>query len=65
VRTGEGLRAGVYVQGGTEHAHGRTSTLLSAVAVRSGQIAAAIGASVPDRRHLAADAVRPLVASAP
>jgi len=30
--------AGVYVQGGTEHAHGISSTLLSNVAVRTGEI---------------------------
>ncbi|WEO95172.1 lysine N(6)-hydroxylase/L-ornithine N(5)-oxygenase family protein [Streptomyces sp. FXJ1.172] len=30
--------AGIYVQGGTEHTHGITSSLLSMVAVRSGEI---------------------------
>ncbi|WP_221351690.1 lysine N(6)-hydroxylase/L-ornithine N(5)-oxygenase family protein [Streptomyces beigongshangae] len=37
--TVDGLRnAGIYVQGGTEHTHGITSSLLSMVAVRSGEI---------------------------
>jgi L-ornithine N5-oxygenase len=31
-------RAGIYLQGGTEHAHGITSTLLSNIAIRSGEI---------------------------
>lgn len=31
-------RGGIYLQGGTEHIHGITSTLLSNVAVRSGEI---------------------------
>ncbi|MGH8904548.1 MAG: lysine N(6)-hydroxylase/L-ornithine N(5)-oxygenase family protein [Egibacteraceae bacterium] len=31
-------RGGIYVQGGTEHAHGITSTLLSNIAIRSGEI---------------------------
>ncbi|MEU5743807.1 SidA/IucD/PvdA family monooxygenase [Streptomyces tendae] len=32
------LRAGIYVQGGTEHTHGLSSSLLSNLAVRSGEI---------------------------
>jgi L-ornithine N5-monooxygenase len=32
------LRCGIYLQGGTEHTHGLTSSLLSNVAVRSGEI---------------------------
>ncbi|XVV08444.1 lysine N(6)-hydroxylase/L-ornithine N(5)-oxygenase family protein [Actinoplanes sp. CA-131856] len=36
------LRAGIYLQGGTEHAHGITATLLSAGAIRAGEIAASI-----------------------
>jgi L-ornithine N5-monooxygenase len=35
-------RAGIYLQGGTEHAHGITSTLLSNIAVRSGEIVEAL-----------------------
>ena len=30
--------AGIYLQGGTEHTHGITSTLLSNTAVRAGEI---------------------------
>ncbi|MEU4241677.1 SidA/IucD/PvdA family monooxygenase [Actinoplanes sp. NPDC026619] len=52
VVTDDSLRAGIYLQGGTEHAHGITSTLLSAVAVRSGEIVTSIAAGerapVPD-----------------
>ncbi|MFF5078178.1 lysine N(6)-hydroxylase/L-ornithine N(5)-oxygenase family protein [Actinoplanes sp. NPDC000266] len=36
------LRAGIYLQGGTEHAHGITATLLSAGAIRAGEITASI-----------------------
>nr|UDM84232.1 lysine N(6)-hydroxylase/L-ornithine N(5)-oxygenase family protein [Streptomyces sp.] len=37
-----GLSCGIYLQGGTEHTHGLTSSLLSNVAVRSGEIADSI-----------------------
>lgn len=40
--TDRGLQAGIYVQGATEHTHGLSSTLLSNVAVRSGEIARSI-----------------------
>ncbi|WP_455430599.1 hypothetical protein [Paractinoplanes durhamensis] len=46
VVTDDSLSAGIYLQGGTEHAHGITSTLLSAVAVRSGEIVASIASAV-------------------
>jgi L-ornithine N5-oxygenase len=36
--TDDGLRAGLYLQGGTEHTHGISSSLLSTTAVRAGQI---------------------------
>lgn len=36
------LTCGVYVQGGTEHSHGLSSSLLSNIAVRSGEIADSI-----------------------
>ena len=42
VATDDDLAAGIYVQGATEHTHGLSSTLLSNVAVRSGEIAASI-----------------------
>jgi len=38
VMTSIPIQGGIYLQGGTEHAHGITSTLLSAVAVRSAEI---------------------------
>lgn len=38
VRARPTLEAGVYLQGGTEHTHGISSSLLSTVAVRSGEI---------------------------
>jgi L-ornithine N5-oxygenase len=45
------LSAGIYVQGATEHTHGITSTLLSTVAARSGEIVDSLsGALVPDAR---------------
>ncbi|WP_250029459.1 lysine N(6)-hydroxylase/L-ornithine N(5)-oxygenase family protein [Paractinoplanes maris] len=43
------LRAGLYLQGGTEHAHGITSTLLSAGAVRAGEIVASVAARLGER----------------
>ncbi|MEV6931361.1 SidA/IucD/PvdA family monooxygenase [Dactylosporangium sp. NPDC051485] len=61
VATDDGLRAGVYLQGGTEHAHGITSTLLSAVAVRAGEITASIAGRRPAD---AGAAPRPLVNTA-
>nr|WP_233158306.1 lysine N(6)-hydroxylase/L-ornithine N(5)-oxygenase family protein [Actinokineospora bangkokensis] len=36
--TAPGVRAGIYVQGGSEHSHGITATLLSNTAVRVGEI---------------------------
>jgi L-ornithine N5-monooxygenase len=38
VRTADDLRAGIYLQGSTEHTHGITSSLLSNGAVRAGEI---------------------------
>ncbi|MCU1686535.1 MAG: peptide monooxygenase [Amycolatopsis sp.] len=38
LRTAPGLRGGIYLQGGTEHSHGITSSLLSNTAVRVGEI---------------------------
>jgi L-ornithine N5-oxygenase len=46
VETAPDVTAGIYVQGGTEHTHGLTSTLLSTTAVR----AAEIHGSLLDRR---------------
>lgn len=38
VETAPNVAAGIYLQGGTEHTHGLTSTLLSTTAVRAGEI---------------------------
>ncbi|MDX3384721.1 SidA/IucD/PvdA family monooxygenase [Streptomyces niveiscabiei] len=38
IATGPGVRAGIYLQGGTEHTHGITSSLLSNTAIRVGEI---------------------------
>ncbi|MGW9121211.1 lysine N(6)-hydroxylase/L-ornithine N(5)-oxygenase family protein [Streptomyces sp. NPDC055663] len=38
VSTGPGLRCGIYLQGGTEHTHGITTSLLSNTAIRVGEI---------------------------
>lgn len=42
VRTKPALEASIYIQGNSEHTHGITSSLLSNLAVRSGEIADAI-----------------------
>lgn len=47
VRTDPGVRAGIYLQGGTEHTHGISSSLLSNTAIRSAEILE----SVCGRRH--------------
>lgn len=46
VATDPAITAGIYVQGATEHTHGLSSTLLSNVAARSGEIAASVAAAV-------------------
>lgn len=38
------MRCGIYLQGGTEHTHGLSASLLSNIAVRSGEIADSIAA---------------------
>ncbi|MBW6436925.1 SidA/IucD/PvdA family monooxygenase [Actinoplanes hulinensis] len=52
--TDPALHAGVYLQGATEHTHGITSSLLSAVAVRSGEIVASVAARLADRHPVPA-----------
>jgi L-ornithine N5-oxygenase len=42
VRTSDAVRCGIYLQGGTEHSHGITSSLLSNVAVRAGEILSSV-----------------------
>lgn len=44
---GAPVTAGIYVQGPTEHTHGISSTLLSNVAVRSGELVGSIAAGTP------------------
>ncbi|GHJ44007.1 lysine/ornithine N-monooxygenase [Catellatospora sp. TT07R-123] len=55
VATTGALACGIYVQGATEHTHGLSSTLLSNVAVRAGEIAQSIAAR-PAHRLVAAAA---------
>ncbi|MDL4818695.1 lysine N(6)-hydroxylase/L-ornithine N(5)-oxygenase family protein [Actinomadura opuntiae] len=45
VVTSPEIRCGIYLQGGTEHTHGLSSSLLSNIAVRSGEIANSIAQS--------------------
>ncbi|SFY00879.1 lysine N(6)-hydroxylase/L-ornithine N(5)-oxygenase family protein [Streptomyces atratus] len=57
VSTDPGLRCGIYLQGGTEHTHGITTSLLSNTAIRVGEILD----SLLDRGvKSASDAVRPV-----
>ncbi|MEU3603627.1 lysine N(6)-hydroxylase/L-ornithine N(5)-oxygenase family protein [Streptomyces sp. NPDC006798] len=44
IATAPAMRPGLYLQGGTEHTHGLTSSLLSNIAVRSGEIADSVTA---------------------
>lgn len=44
LRTGESVSGGIYLQGGTEHSHGLTSSLLSNIAVRSGELVNSLAA---------------------
>ena len=60
VETTEATRAGIYLQGATEHTHGLGSTLLSNVAVRAGEILASVLAHSPSER----DWTRRLLATA-
>ncbi|MCS0599805.1 lysine N(6)-hydroxylase/L-ornithine N(5)-oxygenase family protein [Streptomyces sp. LP11] len=61
VATDAELRCGIYLQGGTEHTHGITSSLLSNTAIRVGEILD----SVLDRGLKGApDAVRPVAGGA-
>jgi L-ornithine N5-oxygenase len=50
VATDPGLTAGLYLQGPTEHTHGLSSTLLSTVAVRAGEITTSIARALADAR---------------
>ncbi|MGW0391785.1 lysine N(6)-hydroxylase/L-ornithine N(5)-oxygenase family protein [Streptomyces sp. NPDC003042] len=61
VTTDPALRCGIYLQGGTEHTHGITSSLLSNTAIRVGEIVESIvdrgQESAPVRPRNAADEV--------
>ncbi|GLY17690.1 SidA/IucD/PvdA family monooxygenase [Kineosporia rhizophila] len=46
VETAPGIRAGIYLQGGTEHTHGLSSSLLSTIAVRAGEILSSVVGNV-------------------
>lgn len=52
VRTAPQVSAGIYLQGGTEHTHGITSTLLSNTAIRVGEILASVLANRAASRPL-------------
>ncbi|NKI42435.1 lysine N(6)-hydroxylase/L-ornithine N(5)-oxygenase family protein [Streptomyces physcomitrii] len=58
VATEPALRCGIYLQGGTEHTHGITSSLLSNTAIRVGEILDSI---VERGLKSAADEARPVV----
>jgi L-ornithine N5-oxygenase len=51
VATRPELTAGIYLQGATEHTHGLSSTLLSTIAVRAGEIAESVAGSVLGARE--------------
>ncbi|MFJ4868433.1 lysine N(6)-hydroxylase/L-ornithine N(5)-oxygenase family protein [Streptomyces sp. NPDC088757] len=57
VATDPELRCGIYLQGGTEHSHGITSSLLSNTAIRVGEILESILERGPED---SADPVRPI-----
>ena len=44
LRTDPSVSGGIYLQGGTEHSHGLTSSLLSNIAVRSGELVFSLAA---------------------
>lgn len=46
LRTDASVRGGIYLQGGTEHSHGLTSSLLSNIAVRSGELVASVAENI-------------------
>lgn len=60
VRTRPDVRAGVYLQGGTEHSHGISSSLLSNTAIRAAEILTSIAAHAADP-----DQQRPVTARRP
>ncbi|MFC9503060.1 lysine N(6)-hydroxylase/L-ornithine N(5)-oxygenase family protein [Streptomyces sp. NPDC057002] len=64
IATDPGLRCGIYLQGGTEHTHGITSSLLSNTAIRVGEILDSLlgrgsGPAAEEARTLADDTGSP------
>ncbi|MEU5688468.1 lysine N(6)-hydroxylase/L-ornithine N(5)-oxygenase family protein [Streptomyces venezuelae] len=58
VATDDDLRCGIYLQGGTEHTHGITSSLLSNIAIRVGEILDSVrerGAASAEARPVAGE----------
>lgn len=52
VLTAPEVQGGVYLQGNTEHTHGLTSTLLSNIAIRSGELVASLAAEKVSAAHI-------------
>lgn len=48
VRTSHQVRCGIYLQGGTEHSHGISSSLLSNVAIRAAEIVESVKGALTD-----------------
>ena len=55
VMTTPGIRVGIYLQGGTEHTHGLSSSLLSTIAVRAGEILDSVVGGVAAKPDIAMD----------
>jgi L-ornithine N5-oxygenase len=49
ITTGDNVHCGIYLQGGTEHSHGLSSSLLSTSAVRAGEIVESVAAGREER----------------
>ncbi|WP_329045833.1 lysine N(6)-hydroxylase/L-ornithine N(5)-oxygenase family protein [Amycolatopsis sp. NBC_01488] len=49
ITTGDNVHCGIYLQGGTEHSHGLSSSLLSTSAVRAGEIVDSVAAGRKER----------------
>ncbi|MEW2310360.1 lysine N(6)-hydroxylase/L-ornithine N(5)-oxygenase family protein [Streptomyces sp. NPDC006864] len=58
IATDPALRCGIYLQGGTEHTHGITTSLLSNTAIRVGEI---LDSLLGRRAKAASDASRPVI----
>ncbi|GAA3620288.1 lysine N(6)-hydroxylase/L-ornithine N(5)-oxygenase family protein [Kineosporia mesophila] len=62
VVTTPGIRCGIYLQGGTEHTHGLSSSLLSTIAVRAGEILASVVSGISTARLPQGGAKAPVAA---